>query len=434
VNPLLVGLIGIVVWFVLFFLRVPIAFAFGIVGFGGLWCLKGLGPALSALGTVPFSSMNNYAWTVIPLFVFMGYLSLHTKLAEEFYSGVYKWVGSFRGGMATAIIAGNSAFGAVSGDSLSAAVAFTTISLPEARKYKYADSLTLGSITAGSLLAQLIPPSMGFIMFGVITQTDIAELFIAGVFPGLILAVLFVITIYLLCKFNPKLAPVGPRTTWKEKLRAGMGMWALIVVFVILIGGLYLGLFTPTEGGAAAAFVVFLIGLARRKLSWQGFKTALIDSGIVTGMTAFLLISAMLFNLFLVMTGLPSEAGELITGITASPIGILFIIVAIYFVLGTAIDALALMLLTLPMFFPVIVDAGIDPVQFGVITSVVMGIAQLSPPDGLVVYAVSQVSKVPLFTVFKAVYPFFGAYFVLTFLTIFFPQISVFLPNLMRGG
>ena len=431
-TPLAIGLIGLVFCFILIFLKVPIAFAFGITGLVGLWYVKGLQAGLSALSTIPYATVTNYAWTAIPMFVMMGYLAQHTKLAEEFYQGVRAWVGHFRGGLAGAVILGNTGFGACSGDSLAAAATFTTISLPEMRRYKYSDSLTLGSIAAGSLLAQLIPPSFALLIYGALTTTSITKLFIAGIIPGLILAALYIALIYFMCRRNPALGPPGPKTTWRDKMMTAPGMWAVIALFVVIIGGLYLGLFTPTEAGACGAFVVFVLGLARRKLSWHGLTRALVDAGLLTAMVGFLVIGCLVFNLFLVVTKVHLGVGEFIGGLTQSPIVVLFIIVIIFFFLGMVMDVLALVLLLVPILFPLIQQMNIDPVHFGVVLVIVTNIGTLSPPFGIIVYALGTIVKdVPLFAIFRAAMPFIIAMVILELLVIFFPQISLFLPNLM---
>jgi tripartite ATP-independent transporter DctM subunit len=410
----------------------PVAFAFGLSGFLGIWLVRGLGPALSTIGTVPYTTASMYVWTVVPLFVFMGFLALHSGLAQEFYSGVRRWVGHFRGGLALAVIMGNTGFGACTGDSLSAAITFTAMSLPEMRKFKYDDKLTLGSVSAGSLLAGLIPPSMGFIIYGAITETSIGQLFIAGIFPGLMLAGLYIAVIYFWCRRNPQLGPPAPRATWSERWRAGTGMWSLITVFVVIIGGIFLGLFTPTEAGAAGAFVVLVIALARRRLNWQSFKTTFRDSAVTIGMVGFLLIGTLTFNTFLVVTGVPASIATFVGGITDSAIGTVWIIIATCFILGMFIDPLSLLLIMAPILYPVAVNAGIDPVHFGIILSMILMTGGLTPPFGIIVYAVSGTIKdVPLFDIFKGVAPFLISMMVCIALVVFIPQISLFLPGLM---
>ena len=434
-TPLAIGLIGLLICFLLIFLRVPIAFAFGIVGLAGVWIIKDFPAAISSLGTIPYNSATNYAWTTIPMFVMMGFLAQHSRIAEEFYYGVRAWIGKYRGGLAGAVIVGNTGFGACSGDSISAAITFTSISLPEMRRYGYNDMLTLGSIAGGSMLAQLIPPSFAFIVYGAISLTSISKLFIAGILPGLICAVLFIAVIYIMCRRNPEWGIAGPATTWRQKLTMAPGMWAILVIFLVIIGGIYAGLFTATEAGACGAFIVLILALARKKLSGRDFFRALVQTGLVSGMVGFLLIGCLEFNLFLVLTKVQFGIASFISGLTNSPTLIIIIIVAIFLILGMVMDSLALTLLLVPIIFPLTQQVGIDPVQLGVCLVVATNIGSLSPPFGIIVFALGTVVKdVPLFKIFQSVYPFIGAILVLQVLVIFVPQISLWLPSLMMGG
>lgn len=431
-SPITVGVIGVIVTFVLIFLRMPICLAFGATGFFGIWYIRSLNAALNTIATVPYAVMTQYVWTVMALFVFMGYLALHTKLAEEFYGGVRRWIGHFRGGLASAVILGNTAFGTVCGDIISPAVTFTTISLPEMRKYNYDDRLTLGSVAAGSFLSVLIPPSLGFIIYGAITQTSIGQLFMAGIFPGLILSVLYGLTVYIICRLHPEMGPSSPPTTWKEKFSAGLGMWGLIAVFVVIIGGIYLGLFTPTEAGGAGAFVVLIFGAARRRLNWKGFKTVLVETGETLGMVLLLIVGVMIFNTFLVVTGGPAALARFMGGISASPVITLLIITAIYFVLGMFIDAMSIILLTVPILYPSLVAVGVDPLQFGVVAVMTLAVGAVTPPYGIVIYTMSKVAKdVPIATLFRGVAPFIFAMIICDFIVVFWPFICTYLPNTM---
>lgn len=431
-SPLVIGLIGLAGLLALIFLRMPIALAFAVSGFFGISYFVGFRAALSALGTIPYASMNNYVWTTIPLFTFMGYLADEGQLVKEFYAGIRKWVGHFRGGLATSVILGNTAFGACSGNNISASVTFTVMSLPEMRKYGYADTISLGAIAAGGILSVLIPPSMPFIILGGLTQIPVGRLFIAGIIPGLILTVLFSGVIYVWGRLNPTIGPAGPRATWGERLRASTGMWTLIVIFVIIIGGIYLGMFTPTEAGGVAVLVVLFLGVARRKLNWQGFKNAFINTGITTGMIALLLVGTIIFNLFLTLTGAATALGTLVTGVTQSPAGVLIVIAVAYLILGCFMDTLALTLLTVPILYPIAVSVGVEPIQFAVLQVIAGVTGCLTPPIGIVLYVMAGVAKdVSISTIVRGVLPFLIAIFILILLVVFVPQISLFLPSTM---
>ncbi|MCL6477572.1 MAG: TRAP transporter large permease [Peptococcaceae bacterium] len=427
-----IGMMGVVLCFTLIFLRVPIYLAFAVVGFLGLWVVRGLPAAFNTIGSVPYASASMYVWSVVPLFVFMGFLVMHSNMAQEFYGGIRKWIGHVRGGLAYATIFGNAAFGTCTGVPIGAAVTFTSMSLPEMRKYKYDDKLTLGAISAGGLLSNLIPPSLGFIIYGALTETSIGQLFIAGIIPGLLLTALYCLTIYILCLRNPKLGPPGPHATWKERWSAGVSMWTLVVIMVVILGGIFAGVFTPTEAGAAGAGIVLILALGRRRLSWQGFKTALLETGETTGMVGLLLVGTLVFNTFLVVTKVPATLAAGIAGLTSSYYDTLAIMVIAIIILGMFFDALALALIMIPILYPVAVQVGIDPIHFGVIIGVVMGMGTLTPPFGIVVYAVAGVARdVPLFDIFRGVGPFIIANIVCLILVILFPALSTFLPSLV---
>jgi len=426
------GIIGLVCAFILVFLRMPIAFAFAFAGFIGIWIVRGLKPAFEAIGSVPFATMSMYVWSVVPLFTFMGYLAFHTNLAGEFYEGIRKWVGQVRGGLAMTVILGNTGFGACTGDPVSACVTFTAISLPQMRRYHYDDKLTLGCVAAGSILAGMIPPSMGYILYGALTETSIGQLFMGGVFPGLILAGLYCGIIFVRCRLNPQLGPPGPKTTWKEKMGAGTGMYALIIVFVVIIGGIFVGLFTPTEAGAAGAMVVLIIGLIRRRLSWNLFKTTLREASIATGMVGLLLVACMVLNTFLVVTQVPRTIADIISSMTNDPKVAIGIITGVLLILGCFIDGLALVLIMTPILYPIVTAMGVDPVHYGILQGMAIGCGGLTPPFGILVYAcVGTAKDVPLFDVFKGAAPMLAANLTNLVIVLFIPQLALFLPGLM---
>jgi tripartite ATP-independent transporter DctM subunit len=427
-----IGIIGLIICFLFIFLGVPIYMAFIGTGFFGVWFVRGMKSAFNVIGSVPYASASMYVWSVVPLFIFMGYLVLHSGLAEEFFGNIRKWLGHLRGGLALAIVVGNAVFGACIGDPVGAAVTFTSMSLPEMRKFDYDDKLTLGAVSAGGILAMLIPPSLGFIIYGAMTETSIGQLFMAGILPGILLTIFYMVTVYILCLRNPQLAPSCPRATWKERLQAGAGMWILVVIIAVVIGGIFIGAFTPTEAGAAGAFTILVITLATGRLKWQGLKLAIKETCITTGMVGLLLVGTLVFNSFLVVTGLPATIASSIIGITDSPLGIVFIIIVVLIILGMFIDALALMLMMIPILYPVALQAGFDPIHFGVIFTLTTVLGTLTPPFGIVVYAVTRTAKnVPLFDVFRGVAPFLVAVALCLVVIVFFPTLSTLLPSLL---
>jgi len=429
-----IGIIGVAVCFLLIFLRMPIYMAFMATGFLGVWVVRGLNPAFNTIGQVPYQTASMYVWTVVPLFMFMGYIALHSRLALEFFEGIRKWIGHIRGGLGMTVIIGNTGFGACTGDPVGAAVTFTAMCLPEMRRYGYKDTLTLGAVAAGGILAALIPPSLGFILYGALTETSIGELFIAGIFPGLILTTLYVIIIAIWVWRDPQVGPRGPVSSWRDRWTGTIGMWALVVVFATILGGIYTGLFTPTEAGAAGAFIVLVIALARRRLTWQSWKDTLLETGASVGMVGALLVGTMVFNVFLVVTRLPAAIAVFLGSISTSPYVVMWAIIVALWILGCLIDSLALTLIMVPILFPVAMQLGFDPIHFGVIFTVAMLSGTLTPPFGIVVYAVAGTAKdVPLFRVFRGAAPFLFAVIALQALVLYVPELAVWLPGKMLG-
>ncbi|MEW6425058.1 MAG: TRAP transporter large permease [Bacillota bacterium] len=430
-----IGLLGLVICFLLIFLGMPVYVAFTGVGFVGLWMVRGLKAALGSLGSIPYSTACNYTWSVIPLFVWMGYIVFYSNIAEEFFGGVRRWIGHARGGLAYAAVVGNAIFGACCGNPIASAVTFASMCLQEMRRYGYKDRLTLGAVASAGLLAALIPPSMPFIIYGALTETSIGKLFIAGVVPGLVLTALYVITVYIWCLKDPQVGPPGSRATWGERLRAGAGMWTIVIVMLVIIGGIFAGVFTPTEAGAAGAAIVLLISLIRRKLGWINFKKSLVETGLNTGMVGMLLVGTMLFNTFLVATGLSKVISKVVVGISqGNTIIFMFISVIILLFMGMFLDAIPILLLTIPILHPAAVSLGIDPLHYSIVVNITLLLGTLTPPFGIVVYAVqNSVKDVGLVEVFKGTYPFIIAGLLLQVLVILFPALSTWLPSLMAG-
>jgi C4-dicarboxylate transporter, DctM subunit len=434
-SDLTFGVIGLVVLVILMFFSIPVALVFGIVGFAGISILWGVNPALTMISTIPASVTTNYTWTTMPMFVMMGYFAFKSGIIDECYEGFRLWIGRIPGGLAHTVILGNAAFGAVSGSGMAAALTFCAVSLPEMRKNKYKDALSIGSIGAGTLLAGLIPPSMPFIVFGGLTNVSIGKLFIAGIVPGICLMVLYLITVAIWCKIDPKAGPAATtvNASWKERFRAPPGMWMILLVFVVLIGGLYMGIFTPTEGGAVAAFLLLAAGLARRKLKWEGIKFAAIQTGMTTGMFFLILICVMIFNQFIVITGLNDALTSFVTEVTVSPTLFLIVISVMYLVLGTFLDSAAIVLITVPMIYPVSNALGVDPLALGVIVTLTSTLGSLTPPYGMTLFAMKGVLKdVPFSTVVRGMVPFYAPVVVMTLLLIFIPALSNWLPGMMK--
>ncbi|MFH1950392.1 MAG: TRAP transporter large permease [Pseudomonadota bacterium] len=412
---------------------VPLGFAFAAVGVLGIIWLKGLGAGLIVFGQAPYEWTSSYILSTIPLFVLMGQFAFRAGISTDLYRTAYKWMGRLPGGLALATMLACTGFAACTGSSLASAATMGTVSYPEMKRYNYSDRLSTGSIAVGGTLGILIPPSTMFIIYGIVTETSIGDLFIAGILPGLLLATLFIIPIYLMCRFNPKLGPPAAETfTLKERVASLSGVWGMLAIFVVVIGGLYAGIFAPSEAGAIGAFGALIVSLLRRRLTWRSFFAALTDTAKTTGFILFVFIGAMIFNTFISISALPRLCTELIVSIPASPTVILIIIIAFYFPLGMVIEGMSMILLTMPFVFPVITILGFDPVWFGVLMVVLVELSFISPPIGINLFVVQGITKVPLHDVVMGIIPFVISFVVALAILIAFPQVSLFLPHLMR--
>lgn len=433
-TPLTIGLIGIGLVIILLFSRMPVGLVMALVGFTGFACLTSVEGAFGLLRTVPFTTSASYDLSVLPLFLAMGSLSYYSGLSHALYHSAYKWIGGLPGGLAMATILGCSGFAAISGSTLATAATMGTIALPEMKKYNYDSALATGAVASGGSLGILIPPSAIFIIYGILTEQSIGKLFMAGVFPGLLLAFLFMISIYVRVRHNPKLGPPGDRTSFIEKLAAVRGTWAVLVLFLVIMGGLYIGLFTPTEAAGVGAFGAFLFALCKKRLTKKNLVAVLTETMRTTAMIFVIVIGAMIFGYFLAVSRLPFELASFVSGLPVSRYIILIAILIAYLFLGCIMDTLAMVILTVPIFYPVIVKLGFDPIWFGVIMVLVSEMGVITPPVGLNVYVIHGVAKnVPLFTIFRGVLPFLLMMIFCIILVIAFPQIALFLPSVMSG-
>lgn len=434
-SPELIGCVGLLILFVLLFCGLPIGFALAVVGFVGYALIAGVKPAFYNLATVPYASMFSYHFSVIPLFMLMGQIGSESGLIHGAYYGMHKWVGRLPGGLAMATIGGCAIFAAVVGDSVACATTMTTIAYPEMKHFKYDNKLSLGSIAAGGTLGILIPPSTVFIIYSIFAEESIGRLFMAGVFPGLIQTVLFLITIYIWSKLVPGLGPSGPEYTWTEKLSAIKDIWPVMFLILLVIGGLWGGVFSPTEAGGAGAFLALLIGLGRRQLTIKKLALSLRRTAEMTATILFILISAMIFSYFISITGLPQKLASVVTYLTLSPLTVLLTILFIYLILGCIMNAVTITVVTLPIFLPLLRGLGFDLVLFGVMFVIMSEMAIITPPIGLNVFVVSgMVQDVPMSTIYRGIFPFLPSMIIVVALIIIFPQIALFLPNTMIGG
>ncbi len=434
-SRLVLGILGLVFMLILMLAKVPVAMAMGFAGMLGLGLYIGWPGTLKVCASIPFASLNNYSWSTVPMFLLMGFLAKNTGLAEEFYMGVKAWIGHKKGGLAHAIIIGNAAFGACSGDTIGAAVTYCSMSLPETRKHNYDDSFVLGSIAGGAVLSCLIPPSLLFIVYGSSAQVSIGKLFIAGIIPGILLVLMYMVCITILCTRNPNLAPQSEKVSRAEALKESPGMIFLIIVFVVIIGGIYLGIFTPTEAGAFGVITVLILGILRKRINKGAIMQTMKDTSGTLGMVGFMLAGSMVLQQFVISTGIPDGLRTVMTSFGDSKVLFWVLTVIMMFILGMVIDALPLLLLVTPIMYPIALDFGVDPVHFGVALVVMMLIGGLTPPVGMIVYALAGVAKdVPMGNIFKGVMPFIATMVIFAFLVIAFPQLSLVLVNLMFGG
>ena len=430
-NPITIGLLGIAALLVVFLLRMPVGFAMALVGLVGFSCLVSPEAGLSILSRDVFHSFSSYSLTVIPMFVFMGSIAFASGMSRRLYDAGYALLGKLRGGLAMATVAGCAAFAAISGSTNATAAAMGRVSLPEMKRYNYADSLATGSVAAAGSLGILIPPSTIFIIYGIMTEQSIGKLFVAGVFPGLILAALFIVVVALVCWRDPSLAPTGAATNWKEKIAGLTGISEMLVLFGLVIGGLFLGWFSPTQAGGAGAAGALLIGLVRGQLTWQGFLGAVKDALRITCMVMIIVTGAVVFGHFMAVAKIPLMLAAWVVGLPLPPVAIMGVIVLIYLLGGCFMDALALITLTIPIFYPAVLALGFDPIWFGVIIVLVTEIGVITPPVGVNVYVIKGIAEdVPLETIFKGILPFLGALIIAVGILMAFPEIATFLPSL----
>lgn len=428
----LVGLLALAGLFLLIFLRVPVGIALAISGLLGYWALSGLHATLALMGSVPFEIGYNYDLSIIALFVLMGNFAMVSGMSRDLYDMARSLVGHWPGGLASATIVGCAGFAAVSGSSLASAVTMGRVSLPEMKRYNYDPQLATGCVAAGGTLGILIPPSTGFIIYALLTEESIGQLFLAGVIPGIILTGLFMIAIALITRWKPDIGPAAPRMAWAERLRSVLRSSSLVGIVIVVLGGIYMGAFTPVEAAAVGAFLTFLLTAFRGKLTWEVTRFCVLETIKTFAMVYLIVIGAFLFNPFLAVTRIPAHLATFMGGLDLAPALVIVLIVLGYIVLGTFLEGIAIMVLTIPIVFPMVTHMGYDPIWFGVLLVVVLEMSLISPPLGLNVFVVKGIAPdVPMSDIFKGVLPFWGAMLVCAALLIAFPKLALFLPQTM---
>ncbi len=425
-----IGIFAFIGMFVLLFVGVPIGFAMAIAGLAGIGMIIGFGPAFALFGTTVFETTVTYDLSIIPLFVLMGSVASRSGLSRELYQAFDAWVGSFRGGLALATIGACGAFAAICGSSLATAATMTKVALPEMKRYNYAESLATGSVAAGGIIGILIPPSVILVLYGILTETSIGDLFIAGFIPGILTVIGFMIAIAIVTRLWPEISQPGEPSSLKQKLQALSRTWGVLLLFALVIGGIYFGVFTPTEAAGVGAVGAFVISALRRRLTWTAIKEALSETVGTTAMIFIVLIGALTFNNLLVFSGIADALSDFVTGLTYPPMVIMAVILVIYMIMGCVFDALAMILLTIPIFYPVVQSLGFDPVWFGILVVMVVELGLITPPIGMNVFVIKgMVPEVALSSIYIGVLPFVIAQIILIIIMFLFPAIVLWLPE-----
>jgi tripartite ATP-independent transporter DctM subunit len=434
-TPTVAGIVGIVcLMLVLFVTGMPVGFAMAIVGFCGFCAIVSFKAGLGMLSTDVWNIFSSYGLTTIPLFIFMGQIAFHSGANAKLYDTAYKWIGHIRGGMAMATVMACAGFAAICGSNAATAATMTTVALPQMNKFKYEPRLSTGTIACGSTLGVVIPPSVIFIIIGLSTGESIAKLFYGGMGAGIVLALLFMCTIYIICLLRPGWGPVGPKVGFKEKIASLPGSCEMLLLFFLVMLGLYFGFFTPGQAGAAGSFFALLIGLAQRGMTWKGFIDAVRETLQVSCMVIVIVAGATIFGRFLAVTRIPYDIAGWVTSLPVPNVVIFAIICVMYIFGGMVMDALALLLITIPIFFPVATQLGYDPIWFGVVACVLTTMGAVTPPVAATAYVVGGMAReeVPLEEVFKGIVYFLPAYIVCIIFLLLFPGIATFLPNLIK--
>lgn len=431
-GPFELCLISLLGCFLLMALGLPIGISFAVVGFVGLWVTRGLSAALETLGAAPYTYASMESFTCLVLFVLMGMFAFQSGISGELFETARKWFSRFPGGLAQATILACAGFAACTGSSVAGAATMSTIAYPEMERSGYSPRLATGCIASGGTLGILIPPSNAFIIYGFLTQTSVAELFIAGIIPGILLTAIFMAGVAVMCKQNPNLGPPGPHFSMKDKLLSLRGAASMVLLFLLVIGGLYFGVFTPTEAGAIGASGALFISLIRRRMKVQGLISSLKETTRTACFVITLAIGAMVFNTFMATIGFTAAFSDWMATIRLSPTMVIVIMALVYIVLGIIMDELAMIFLTIPIVAPALAARGIDLVWFGVLTTLLSQIATITPPFAMNVYVVQGTTKARLVDVYWGILPFFVMMSVCLVLLIAFPQISLYLPSVMK--
>jgi C4-dicarboxylate transporter, DctM subunit len=433
-SAMAIGGIGMAVLFLLVFLKIPLAICMAVVGVGGIWYFTGWNAGFMALSMVPFSTVSSYSIASLPLYVMMGAICFHGGIGEDLYYAMNKLLGRFRGGLAIATVGACACFAAVSASSLATTATLGKIAYPEMKRFNYTSGLATGCIAAGGTMGILIPPSGIMIIYGVMVEASIGKLFMAGIIPGLLEALLYMAMIFIICRVNPMAGPAAPKRPLREQLQSVKSLWSVTVLFLLIMGGIYFGWFSPTEGAGIGACGAVVIMLIKKRFTWHGLKETLIEAGSVTAMVMVVMIGANLMISFLAMSRLPTELSVIIANWNVNRYIIIAAIMLVYIILGCVMDSISMVLLTVPVLTPLVVALGFDIVWFGIMVVIAVEMGGITPPIGINVFVMKSIANdVPMSAIFRGIVPFFLADVILVGMLIALPQLVMMLPNMMGG-
>ena len=430
-DTLTIGGLAILAFLILAALGLPLAFCFALVGFVGLIFLRSPSSAMALLGESPYAAVASYMLACIPMFVLMGEFAFYSGISKDLFKAADKWAGQLPGGLGYATMLACTAFAACTGSSVASAATMGAVAFPEMERYHYNRGLSTGIIAAGGTLGILIPPSTIFIILGIITEESIGTLFIAGVMPGLMLAALFLFLIFIQVRLNPAMGPAGESSTWGERFKSLSGIWGMLFLFILVLGGLYFGIFAPSEAGVIGAFGAFILALIKRSPR-KNLLRAVSETATTTAYILFIMVGAVIFNTFMAIAGLASTFQNLILSFNWPPYVVITVILLIYIPLGMFLDPLGCVLLSVPVFFPLVVSLGFDPIWFLVLVCVMVELGLITPPVAINVFVVQGVTKVPMQEVFRGILPFVIIFVIGVIFLVAFPQISLWLPGTMQ--
>ena len=428
-----IGLAGVIVLLAAMFVRVPIGVSLALVGMGGYAAIDGWKTALAVVASVPFELASAYSLSVVPLFILMGAVASRAGMSRELFDAANAVFSGFRGALANATIGGCAAFGAICGSSIATAATFSKVAIPEMRRHGYSDVVAAGCVAAAGTLGILIPPSVILAVYSLVAEQSLAKLFAAALIPGILLAVLYVIAVIIQARIRPEWTPLVPSMPMRERLRATRGMWKLVLLFFFAVVGIYLGWFSPTEGAAVSAFVAMLIGFGTRMLSLRGLSEAMLETVFSTAMLFFIVVGAFIFSRFIVLTRLPNELAVWVETMKLAPLSIVLAVIVLYVVLGTALEEVSTILITVPVILPLMTSIGYDGIWFGIFVTVMATIGLISPPVGLTVFVIqAQNPDIPASKIYRGTLPFLVADFVLVALLVAFPALALWLPAVLK--